>query len=517
MTKVKPEIWGGMECTINRVSDQYFDQFERTGQYEKMDDLHKVCQLGFSRLRFPILWERHHNNPLAWEHTSRQLKLLENYGVIPIAGLLHHGSGPAFTNLADPEFPELFAAYAKQVAIAYPSIKYYTPVNEPLTTARFSGLYGFWYPHATEEKTFATIFLHQLKAIVLSMQSIREINPDAQLIQTEDLCKIHSTVSLQYQADFENERRWWTYDFLTSKVTEKHAAWNYFRSLGIEENNLTFFIDNTCVPAIAGFNYYVTSERYLDDKVQYYPPEMHGGNGLADYVDTEAVRSGHAAGLKVLLSEAWDRFHLPMAVTECHLSCTREQQLRWFHQQWKTVKALNEDSIPVIAITIWSLIGAYDWDSLVTKKNNVYDPGAFKIDDGRSIPTALAYMIRVLNNDMDDTHPVMDGHGWWETDQTIQPVMQPIIVIGKSFIAQHCRERFLDIINIEDSADLRKLIISYNSWAVITEAYQAKTAMICKEMKVANLSIYDNSDVHEALDNLIDQHAETAFSKSNIG
>ena len=31
---------------------------------------------------------------------------------------------------------------------APPHITNYTPVNEPLTTARFSGLYGAWYPHS---------------------------------------------------------------------------------------------------------------------------------------------------------------------------------------------------------------------------------------------------------------------------------------------------------------------------------------------------------------------------------
>ena len=30
----------------------------------------------------------------------------------------------------------------------------WTPVNEPLTTARFSGLYGIWYPHASNEGAF---------------------------------------------------------------------------------------------------------------------------------------------------------------------------------------------------------------------------------------------------------------------------------------------------------------------------------------------------------------------------
>ena len=56
--------------------------------------------------------------------------------------------GPAYTSLADPEFPEKLAEYAGAVAKRYPWIGHYTPVNEPLTTARFSGWYGLWYPTA---------------------------------------------------------------------------------------------------------------------------------------------------------------------------------------------------------------------------------------------------------------------------------------------------------------------------------------------------------------------------------
>ena len=58
------------------------------------------------------------------------------------------------------------------------------PVNEPLTTARFSGLYGHWYPHGRDDITFVRTFLTQCRAVALSMQTIRRVNPAAQLVQT---------------------------------------------------------------------------------------------------------------------------------------------------------------------------------------------------------------------------------------------------------------------------------------------------------------------------------------------
>jgi len=150
--------------------------------------------LGIKTLRYPVLWEHHQpliDTEIDWAWIEKQLSTLSGHGITPIAGLLHHGSGPAFTNLLDDNFPQLLASYAKKVATKFPWIEYYTPVNEPLTTARFSGLYGFWYPHAKNDVSFAKMLLNQMKGIVLSMKAIRRINHSAKLIQTEDLGKTY--------------------------------------------------------------------------------------------------------------------------------------------------------------------------------------------------------------------------------------------------------------------------------------------------------------------------------------
>jgi dTDP-4-dehydrorhamnose reductase len=171
----------------------------------------------------------------------------------------------------DPQFPQLLAQYAGQVAAKCPWINYYTPVNEPLTTARFSGLYGLWFPHVKNDRAFLLMLLNQLKGVVLSMREIRKINPTAQLVQTEDLGKTYSTDLLRYQARFENLRRWLTFDLLCGRVNEKHKLWKYFKRFDIPPEELNFFIENPCTPDIFGFNYYVTSERYLDENVRHYP------------------------------------------------------------------------------------------------------------------------------------------------------------------------------------------------------------------------------------------------------
>ncbi|HWP72507.1 MAG TPA: hypothetical protein VNM36_15445, partial [Gemmatimonadaceae bacterium] len=148
------EIWGGIECTVNRVGDRYLDQIVRTGHDARPEDLARFAESGIRAIRYPLLWERMESAGsldagFAW--ADPRLAQLDALGIRPIAGLLHHGSGPRNTDLRDPAFPSLFAAYARKVAERYPWIIEWTPINEPLTTARFSGLYGHWYPHARSD------------------------------------------------------------------------------------------------------------------------------------------------------------------------------------------------------------------------------------------------------------------------------------------------------------------------------------------------------------------------------
>ena len=92
-----------------------------------------------------------------------------------------------YTNLLDDTFPALLAEHAGRAAARYSWIDRWTPVNEPVTTARFSALYGHWYPHRTDEGDFWRALVNQIDATRLAMHAIRRVRPDAQLIQTEDL------------------------------------------------------------------------------------------------------------------------------------------------------------------------------------------------------------------------------------------------------------------------------------------------------------------------------------------
>ncbi|MDP9128304.1 MAG: family 1 glycosylhydrolase, partial [Pseudomonadota bacterium] len=363
------ELWAGPECSVVRVGEQWRDQLKSTGHAGRLSDLDAIASIGAKKIRYPVLWE--HVAPDSpelcdWSWADARLERIRSLGLAPIVGLIHHGSGPSYTDLLDSALPVLLAGYAARVAERYPWVEYYTPVNEPLTTARFSGLYGLWHPHEKNDRAFVRALLNECRGTVLAMGAIRKINPAAKLVQTEDIGYVFSTPHLARQAAFENQRRWLSFDLLCGWVTKAHPLWRYLRRSGASCADLEWFQKNPCPPDIIGANYYITSERFLDHRTEHYPEGVIGGNGKDIYADIEAVRvlAAGTAGLERLLSELWSRYRIPIAVTEAHIGCTREEQLRWLAEIWQGATAARDQGADIRAVTLWSVFGAHDWNSL---------------------------------------------------------------------------------------------------------------------------------------------------------
>ena len=272
-------IWGGVECSVNRIGDRWHDQLELSGHDRRLEDLDLIASLGIRTLRYPVLWERtapNSPNEQDWSWADTRMSALRSLAIDPIVGLVHHGSGPRYTSLLDENFAPGLARFALDCARRFPWVTRYTPVNEPLTTARFSALYGHWYPHHRNERSFARALLNQCRAVALSMSAIRSINPAAELVQTEDLGTTYSTPHMGYQRDFDNERRWLSWDLLCGRVDKHHALRPFLERAGITAEELDWFVAHPCPPQIIGINHYVTSDRYLDERVSLYPPNSRG-------------------------------------------------------------------------------------------------------------------------------------------------------------------------------------------------------------------------------------------------
>ncbi|MFP5393535.1 MAG: family 1 glycosylhydrolase [Gammaproteobacteria bacterium] len=500
------QLWGGLECTVNRVRDTYHSQLERNGHCDRADDIGRFASLGIKAIRYPVLWERTAPNGLDqadWSWPDERLPALRDAGITPIAGLVHHGSGPTHTSLVDDNFAEGLAEFAGAVAARYPWLEYYTPVNEPVTTARFAGLYGAWYPHGRDDKTFLRALLNQCKAVVLSMRAIRAVNPNAKLVQTDDLGKTYSTREMAPAAEFYNERRWLGWDLLCGMVNPDHALWAYLTRHGCSAEELLWFRDNPCPPDIIGVNYYVTSERWLDHRPERYPEHFRGQVGDTPCADLETARvlATPTAGVGPLLGEAWERYKLPLAVTEAHIDARREDQLRWLLEIWQAGQEALRNGVDVRAVTVWSLLGSFDWNSLVTQNRGYYEPGPFDVRSPLPRPTALAAMMKELSSHAQLSHPVLRGQGWWRragrfmgppiaSSDALTSISadghilvgnkaQPILItgatgtLGRAF-ARICQERNLAYrllsrqeMDIADPESVERAIEQHVPWAII--------------------------------------------------
>ena len=342
------------------------------------------------------------------------------------------------------------------------------------------------------------------------MREIKKIIPNAKLIQTEDLGKCHSTKKLQYQCDFENERRWISLDILTGNLMRNSTMCEFFRKSGeVSNTSLEYFTENYYPPDIIGINHYITSERFLDDDRKKYPQWSHAENGEHKYSDVDILRADiyKREGHYNILKSVAERYNLPIALTEVHLGSSREAQLRWFMEAYDACLKLKREGVDIRAITAWSLLGAYDWNSLLTQENNFYESGAFDVRSGNPRPTAVANLVKQLCEQKSPDHPVLQADGWWKNkdhvhfefgvsenartlpviesmfpENLLQANVRPILIIGATgtlgrAFAHICSMRNISYVllsrsdmDITNSDQVELFFKKHEPWAVVNAA-----------------------------------------------
>jgi dTDP-4-dehydrorhamnose reductase len=162
---------------------------------------------------------------------------------------------------------------------------------------------------------------------------------------------------------------------------------------------------------------------------------------------------------------------------------------------------LRRAGIDVRALTVWSLLGSFDWNSLVCERRDYYEPGAFDIRAPTPRPTAVAALARQLASGTPPDHPVLQGEGWWRRPDRFacQPVPDvaavapldryrrhvaperrtPILVsgasgtLGRAFATVCARRglafRLLDraAMDIADPASVDAALARYRPWALV--------------------------------------------------
>jgi dTDP-4-dehydrorhamnose reductase len=419
------EIWASPEPTVARIdASTYRDQLAATGHDVRDGDVALLASLGVHASRTPVLWERcapadPTQVDLSW--AVRRLGLLRDAGVEPIVTLLHHGSGPRYTDLLDPAFPDLFADYAETVAREFPWVRRWTPINEPLTTARFSTLYGVWFPNARDDHAFGRALVHEVLAILEASARIRAISPAAEFVLTEDLQRFAGgDAGVSEYVAFLRERCYLSAELLAGRVDDAHPLYAFLvERCAVHPRELAEIRARAIPPDLVAFNHYPHSERYL----------YTANDGTIGDVPAVYVEGQPAPRVEPLLRAAAERLHLPLALGEVHVHASAEERVRWLAQHAGDVRALRADGLDVRAVGVWAAFGMTDWHSLLRDEADVREDGVFAFAGPGETPqrTALADAVEALVR----TGRIADDgtRGWWEREDRYLPLDEMVAAL----------------------------------------------------------------------------------------
>jgi dTDP-4-dehydrorhamnose reductase len=121
------------------------------------------------------------------------------------------------------------------------------------------------------------------------------------------------------------------------------------------------------------------------------------------------------------------------------LGSTLNEQVRWLSQVWQEANRLEESGVDIRAVTIWSLLGAWDWHCLVTREEGHYEPGVFDIRGPSPRPTALASLARSLAAGELPGWKAASRPGWWERPERL--LYPPVDREGNDVLQVHGAER----------------------------------------------------------------------------
>jgi dTDP-4-dehydrorhamnose reductase len=411
------ELWASPEPTVARIDASCVrDQIAETGLDVRPDgDAERIAALGATASRVPVLWERvAPDEPQACDvrEPAARLVALRARGVDPIVTLLHHGSGPRSTDLLDPAFPALFAAYAGTIARAFPWVRRWTPINEPLTTARFSTLYGVWYPNVRDDRAFGRALVHETLAQQAAMRAIRAVIPDAEFVPTDDLQRFTAAdAGVADYVAFLRERVVLALELVAGRVDARHPLAAFLRErCGVTDAERDAMLRGATVPDLVAFNHYPHSERYV----------FTTAAGAIGDVPAVYVAGEPAPRVAPLLRAAAERLRLPLALGEIHVHAPAAERVRWLAQHLADVHELRTAGVDVRAAGAWAAFGMVDWHSLLRRRDRIVEDGIYTFagPNGTPEPTAVAGALRTAAAG----GAIDDGgiRGWWERPERLR-------------------------------------------------------------------------------------------------
>ena len=348
-------IIGGFEST--HLPAFGVDEFDLTGHAQRWrTDIDTILASGMRCLRYPLRWPKieRASGEFDWRETDRVLGYLHDAGAVPIVDLVHHTSYPGWLTggFGDPQFAAAFVRYAEKVATRYPWIPAYTVFNEPFATLFLAGHEGLWPPYDRGMTGFVGLLNSVLPAISEAARCWAELLPAAQHVWV-DTAEHHTGEGIgERHAALANDRRHIVLDLVLSHDLDQERP--FLQRLLANGGEPLLDLPPVWVDVL-GLDYYCHSEWFYDERRGHAP-------------------SPHPVGFAAIAEHYWNRYRLPMMLTETNLRGLPSDRVSWLRHTLEQYELALSRGVPLHGYCWFPQVDSYDWDSLLARAAGRVDP-----------------------------------------------------------------------------------------------------------------------------------------------
>ncbi|MEO6181585.1 MAG: family 1 glycosylhydrolase [Verrucomicrobiota bacterium] len=392
------------------------DQFAWT-QHDRFwrEDFHRVSdEIGCKWLRYSVPWHLTETSPnvFDWKWADERFELARQLGINLMVDLVHFGTPTWLPDaFGDVDFPAALEKFSRAFGQRYSGvIRSICPINEPLITAFFCGDVGLWPPHGHGLMSYTTILSRVAQALSRSIRALRETMPNVEIIlcdalefsQAEtDSCRDKPEMLQRLKEDvrLRNDRRHVVLDLITGRIDAEHQLQPWLIKNGFSQMDLNWFLRNPVEIDVLGLDYYSHSEMELyacDEQLRQRLPDK-------------------LAGLAGTVRHYWERYGLPMMITETSCCGDDARRAEWLDFTICDIRKLREEGISVIGYTWWPLVDHLDWDgALLHQIGKIHRVGIYSLErkptgELRRVPTSLVNSYRELTVRGDEAAGVLRG------------------------------------------------------------------------------------------------------------